>query len=196
MIRTAVFLVLATVVLAEDLATVKITGSDNKVSGLVTFKKSGKGIEIEGQIEGLIQGKHGFHIHQLGDLSNGCASTKGHFNPHKKPHGAPDSNIRHVGDLGNIVADENGVAKISMFDNVISLDGDNNIIGRAVVVHSGEDDLGQGEGNDTLTTGNAGGRVGCGVIGRATEGSSVLIQPLMPAILISFIVAMVTSTVL
>lgn len=72
---------------------------------------------------------------------------------------------RHVGDLGNIIANHEGIASINLIDKVIDLEGPHNIIGRAVVVHEKEDDLGKGGHPDSLTTGNAGGRVACGVIG-------------------------------
>ena len=75
------------------------------------------------------------------------------------PHGGPDDAKRHVGDLGNLVADDNGMAHFEMTDTVISFSGPHSIIGRAVIVHSGEDDL------ETQPTGNAGARLACGVIG-------------------------------
>lgn len=80
-------------------------------------------------------------------------------------HGGRNASVRHVGDLGNIEANSAGVANFSFVDNVITLTGANSIIGRAVVVHEGEDDLGLGNNTDSLTTGNAGGRVACGIIG-------------------------------
>lgn len=51
------------------------------ISGTVTFTETGDGVLIEGKIQGLEEGLHGFHVHALGDLSDGCTSTKGHFNP-------------------------------------------------------------------------------------------------------------------
>jgi len=119
---------------------------------------------ITGQIERLSQGKHGFHIHTYGELTLGCISTGGHFNPFKNNHGGPGDMIRHVGDLGNIEAGSDGRAVIDIVDYQITLFGPNNILGRAVVVHAEEDDLGKGEHSDSLTTGNSGGRVGCGII--------------------------------
>ena len=72
---------------------------------------------------------------------------------------------RHVGDLGNIVADAEGKVDYTFHDKVISLKGTNNIIGRTLIVHADEDDLGRGDFPDSKTTGHAGARVSCGVIG-------------------------------
>ena len=84
-------------------------------SGIVKFTQNRYQIvEIEGEISGLTPNSlHGFHIHQKGDITGGCGSTGGHFNPYEETHGSTDSHHRHVGDLGNIEADENGVAKFS-----------------------------------------------------------------------------------
>ncbi|EEE58604.1 hypothetical protein OsJ_09942 [Oryza sativa Japonica Group] len=68
-----------------------------------------------------------------------------HFNPHNKSHGAPSDDERHVGDLGNIVANKDGVADIFIKDLQISLSGPHSILGRAVVVHADSDDLGRGQ---------------------------------------------------
>ncbi|KAK4336864.1 hypothetical protein RND71_044020 [Anisodus tanguticus] len=111
------------------------------------------------------QGQHGFHVHEFGDTSNGCISTGPHFNPTGKTHGAPEDSERHVGDFGNIVADDAGVAKINITDSLASLNGENSIIGRAVVVHADVDDLGRGGHELSKSTGNAGARVACGIIG-------------------------------
>lgn len=90
-----------------------------------------------------------------------------HFNPFGKDHGAPNAEIRHVGDLGNVEADASGSAKINITDKFISLSGPLSILGRTVVVHADIDDLGVGGHELSKTTGNAGGRIGCGVIGIA-----------------------------
>lgn len=73
--------------------------------------------------------------------------------------------MRHVGDLGNIEANAQGTAQLNIVDKIISLTGSNSIIGRAIVIHSDVDDLGKGGTNLSLSTGNSGSRVGCGVIG-------------------------------
>jgi Cu-Zn family superoxide dismutase len=74
-----------------------------------------------------------------------CMSTGGHFNPNGKTHGAPGDEERHAGDLGNVTADANGVAEFTIVDAQIAVTGPASIVGRACVVHAGEDDLGAGE---------------------------------------------------
>lgn len=107
-------------------------------------------------------GKHGFHIHQEGDLGDKCNNAKGHYNPFNKTHGAPTDEDRHVGDLGNIDVAENK-HKRTITDTQVKLVGDQKVIGRAIVVHANEDDLGTGT-DDSLVTGNAGPRIACCVI--------------------------------
>jgi len=124
-------------------------------------------VTVRVQLSGLRPGPHGFHIHQLGDLTKGCATAGGHFNPHGAPHGGPadGSNKRHVGDLGNIVAAADGTVDVTLTDTHIALTGPHSVIGRSVIVHADEDDLGRGGHADSLTTGHAGARISCGVIG-------------------------------
>lgn len=135
--------------------------SGSQVSGTVSFtpEKWGK-VNVSGEIRGLTPGSHGFHVHEYGDCSaSDGTSAGGHYNPKSKDHGAPEMAMHHAGDLGNIVADNNGVARISTtFDN-FKLKGHHSIIGRAVIVHEKADDL------TSQPSGAAGKRVGCGVIG-------------------------------
>jgi superoxide dismutase, Cu-Zn family len=135
----------------------------NKVSGVVSFEGKDNSLEVVGEISGLTAGtKHGFHIHEYGDCSASNAdSAGGHFNPGNMPHGGPQSDKRHVGDLGNVEADGNGNAKFRMVDSFMALEGHNSIVGRAVVVHAKPDDLA------TQPTGDAGARWACGVVGIA-----------------------------
>ena len=142
----------------EAVATLEPT-EGNDVSGTVTFTKVAGGIRIVADVDGLTPGKHGFHVHENGDCSAPDGSSAGgHFNPTNMPHGAPDDAQRHVGDLGNLVADENGHAHYDRIDTVIALEGEKSILDRGLIVHAGEDDF------VTQPTGNAGARVACGVI--------------------------------
>jgi superoxide dismutase, Cu-Zn family len=138
--------------------------SVSKVMGTVIFTASGENVKVVADITGLTPGKHGFHIHEFGDCSDPKAvSAGGHFNPAHKQHGAPDANERHAGDLGNIEADASGKAHLEWTDSVMKLSGSDSIIGHAVIVHEKADDL------KTQPTGDAGGRLACGVIGVAKE---------------------------
>lgn len=140
---------------------------------------------ITGNITGLPAGKHGLHIHQSGDLRNGCEKLGGHFNPFfvsntlnffkgyfwirfffpQLRHGAPSEPLRHVGDLGNVEAGEDGVAEVNVLDPLVSLSlGPRGIVGRALVVTADPDDLGLGGTADSLLNGQSGRPLGCGVI--------------------------------
>lgn len=148
-----------------------LSGPDAAHSGTVFFTQEGAGaVAVKGELKGLADGEHGFHIHEFGDTTNGCMSTGPHFNPAGKDHGAPTDENRHAGDLGNVVATADGCV-FELEDVQIPLDGTNSIIGRACVIHELEDDLGKGDsseigtqGKTSKTTGNAGARLACGVI--------------------------------
>lgn len=131
----------------------------NHVTGTVTFTAVHGGVRIVADLEGLTPGIHGFHIHEFGDCSAPDGSSAGgHFNPKNHQHGGPDNPVRHVGDLGNITADAQGKAHYERIDKMLELNGKNSIVGHSVVVHSKADDF------VTQPTGDAGGRVACGVI--------------------------------
>lgn len=132
----------------------------NRVSGTVMFTQVGDTVRIEGTVEGLTPGKHGFHIHEWGDCSApDGTSAGGHYNPDNNPHAGPDQMKRHMGDLGNLDANPMGEADYERDDGYVTLSGPHSIIGHAVIVHAGEDDL------TSQPTGAAGSRVACGVIG-------------------------------
>ena len=127
----------------------------NKVSGTVTFTPVADGVQVHAELT--------FHIHEFGDCSAADASSAGaHFNPTNQPHAGPDTAARHEGDMGNVEADASGNAKLHYVDRQISLANDaKSAIGRSVVVHAKPDDL------KTQPSGDAGGRIACGVIGWA-----------------------------
>jgi superoxide dismutase, Cu-Zn family len=134
----------------------------NKVHGTITFTREGDKVRVVADLNGLTPGKHGFHIHEFGDCSaKDAASAGSHFNPQGTPHGAPTDAKRHIGDLGNIEADSSGKAHLEWADPHLKFEGANSIIGRGVIIHTKADDL------KTQPTGDAGGRVACGVIGVA-----------------------------
>jgi Cu-Zn family superoxide dismutase len=141
-------------------ATIAGTAKFKKVKGTVEFKEVDGGVEVTANLEGLKKGDHGFHIHEKGDCSAPDAkSAGGHFNPSNHKHGAPDADEHHEGDLGNITADKDGKATKTFTMKGISLgDGDTSIVGKGFIIHDKKDDM------KTQPTGNAGDRIGCGVI--------------------------------
>ena len=142
------------------------TEGNEQVMGTVTFRPEGRGVLIEALVTGLTPGEHGFHVHEFGDVNCGDGTcTGGHFNPSGADHGGPDAPIRHVGDLGNLTADETGTARYVRHDHLVSLDmsSPNCVIGRAIIVHAAPDDL------VSQPTGAAGARVAAGVIGVGKE---------------------------
>ena len=129
------------------------------VGGTIVLKQEKGYVQVTGEVTGLKPGKHGFHIHMFGDLrAPDGMSAGGHYNPHNEPHGGPDSKERHEGDLGNIDANASGVAKVNVKAEHVEL---HHILGRSVVVHGDVDDL------KSQPAGNAGPRIGVGVIGLA-----------------------------
>lgn len=136
----------------------------NTISGTVHFKQLKKGVHISASIHGLTPGEHGFHIHKYGNCSGQNGSCAGdHFNPTNAPHGSPTDRHVHAGDLGNVIADKDGNAIYDEINYNIALSGPRGILARSIIVHENPDDL------HTQPTGNAGNRVGCGVIGISKE---------------------------
>lgn len=139
--------------------------TEQEVSGYVTFQQMEEGLLVTAYVTGLDQPRHGFHIHENGSCEPGAdgdpaGAAGGHFNPQGHDHGAPENEepARHVGDFGNLEPNPDGIAQLSFVDPLAALSGENNIIGRAIVVHDQEDDL------VSQPTGDAGGRIGCGII--------------------------------
>ena len=140
------------------------------VEGVVKFVQAAGGkTRVKAEITGLSEGLHGFHVHQYGNLIEGCKTAGPHFNPHGKTHGGPNDEERHVGDMGNVKAEGNGVATHDYEDDLLHLSGEHSIIGRSVVVHADQDDHGKDGHEDSKTTGHAGARLACGTIGLSGE---------------------------
>lgn len=146
----------ARVALAEISAT-----EGHEAAGTVRFTAEGDTVRVQGRITGLEPGAHGLHIHAKGDCSAPDASTAGdHYSPDDNPHGSPRDlpDAHHLGDLGNVVADDQGIADVAAEDPEMRLSGPESIVGKAVIVHEGRDDL------ESQPSGDSGARVGCGVI--------------------------------
>ncbi|CAB4064482.1 SOD1 [Lepeophtheirus salmonis] len=128
---------------------------NDQIKGDIILRQDGPfaPVSMIGTVEGVMEGLHGFHIHEVGDTSNECKGAGSHFNPHEKTHGAPQSESRHVGDLGNV----------QVYWGKQSSD----TFRRTIVIHERKDDLGLTGDFSSLTTGNAGSRIACGIIKNA-----------------------------
>lgn len=131
-----------------------------KLKGLVEFTETERQMRIHVKAEGLKPGLHGFHIHDKGDCSSADFNSAGpHFNPANVQHGSPETAPQHGGDLGNILADKTGKVNVEIVVKQLTL-GETpfKISGKSVIIHHDQDDF------KTQPTGNAGKRIGCGVI--------------------------------
>lgn len=142
-------------------AIVNLMESDVVKGALILTPEKG-GVRVMGDISGLTPGKHGLHLHQFSDFSEGCISCGPHWNPKMSVHGGAKSPPRHPGDMGNIVANADGVARVKQYLKGVKMA---DLLGRAIVVHADADDLGKGGNPGSLANGNAGLRIACGGIG-------------------------------
>ena len=112
------------------------------VAGQVTFLEETEGIRVTANISGLSPGQHGFHVHEKGDCSApDFSSAGGHFNPTGAKHGAPTDPEHHLGDFGNVEANQQGEVRFERVVNWLTFKGTNSFVGRAIVVHDKPDDL-------------------------------------------------------
>lgn len=146
---------------ATGKAEIKPTSPDFVLSGAAAFEETPNGLKVTADIRNAPPGKHGFHIHEFGSCGDAGNSAGGHFNPDGKPHGdAAKSGPAHAhpGDMGNIAVGPDGIGILEIIlPDVTLVGGHTNVAGKAVILHQKEDDFGQ-------PTGNAGGRIGCGII--------------------------------
>lgn len=139
---------------------------DKHEHGIVQIEEiyPGGPLRFNVHIRGLNDGKHGIHIHKLGNELHDPKSLCSHFNPTNKNHGPLNSPNAHAGDLGNIIS-ANSVAASEFVAKFVRLTGKLSIYGRSIVVHQDKDDLGKGRNKESLKTGNSGKRILWGIIG-------------------------------
>jgi len=157
----------APVLAAEGVAVIKGTAPDSPISGEVTFQDTPAGLEVEAHVANVLTpGERGFHIHENGTCDEMGKAAGGHYNPTGAPHGflvKDGAQKAHAGDLGSIEIAVDGTGTLKGLLPGVSLSGGQyHVAGRAVILHEQPDDFSQ-------PTGNAGGRIGCGVI-QMTEG--------------------------
>ena len=150
----------------EAVSVLNTSYKSKTIDGIVLFIQKEDHVQINVDVKGLKKNHlHGFHIHESGDLREGCKSCCSHYNPENTEHGGIYGG--HAGDLGNIKTDEHGVCKMSLKTNKFNI---HNILGRSIIIHEDEDDLGLGEYEDSKTTGHSGARIACALIGISKNG--------------------------
>ena len=142
-------------------AVIKGTAPDSKIAGLVTLTEEKGGLTVVAKISNVPPGAHGFHIHAVGSCDDMGKAAGGHFNPDKSPHGLypMDGPMKAMaGDMGNFVAGADGTGVFNVFMPGLTLNsGKYAVKGLSVILHEKKDDYSQ-------PSGNAGGRIGCGII--------------------------------
>ena len=134
--------------------------SGSTAQGTVQFVQLADGsVRVTVALTGVPPGVHGFHVHEKGDCGDNGNAAGGHFNPSATPHGAPHDDAKHAGDFGNVTSDDAGRVDTEFTTRSITVEpGANSVVGHAVILHANPDDL------KTQPTGNAGGRIACGVV--------------------------------
>ena len=153
---------------SEKKAVAKIEArSDSKVTGKAVFREENGKVTLKIKIEGAAPGTHAVHLHENGDCSApDAASAGGHWNPSHEDHGKWSASPFHRGDIGNIEVGADGKGEFTMTTDLWTIGGpaETDVLGKGVIIHAKADDFA------TQPTGNAGGRVGCGVVKMAEKG--------------------------
>ena len=140
---------------------IKGTKEDSKISGQADLVETPEGLEISVSLENVPPGKHGFHIHEKGSCAEDGNAAGSHYNPEETPHGnlfKDGFKHAHAGDFGNLEAGQDGTIRVKITVEGLALSGGrHNVVNRAFILHENEDTYAQ-------PTGNAGGRIACGVI--------------------------------
>lgn len=144
----------------EGTAMAVLKNADGLEMGTVMFTAMNGGTQMTGSLKGLAPSSmHGFHVHEGTDCgAGGFEAAGGHFNPMGMEHGGPEAAEHHAGDLGNVEADDKGVAKVEGMSKMLTLSGKASVVGHAVILHEGKDDL------KSQPSGDAGRRIACGIV--------------------------------
>ncbi len=136
-----------------------LQSKDPAVSGTVHFTQDAGGVHVVADLSGLKPGRHGFHLHENGVCTPpDFKSAGGHWNPGHAAHACMPTEPRHAGDMGNVTAGSDGRAHLDVVLTGVSFAGANSVVGKAVVLHAGEDDC------KSQPAGNSGDRLACGVV--------------------------------
>lgn len=148
-----------------NIATAVLSGTqpDTSVSGTVRFSEDNGKVKMTLDITVPKKANQSVavHIHEHGSCGDMGKEAHGHWNPTKVNHGKWGAASFHLGDIGNVDLDGEGKGTMELETDLWSIsssDTAKNILNKAIIVHGGKDDF------KTQPTGNAGSRIGCGVI--------------------------------
>jgi len=142
-------------------ATATLMTADGTEVGTATFTQDVGQTTASFHLTGVsAAGTHGIHVHETGECTPPEFTSAGsHFNPTNADHACPPAAPRHAGDFGNVEIADDGSGHLEITTDLITVeDGPNSVVGKAVILHAGPDDC------TTQPTGDAGGRLACGVI--------------------------------
>ncbi|MDP2620954.1 MAG: superoxide dismutase family protein [Hyphomicrobiales bacterium] len=147
---------------AMEAAKADVADKDGKALGTVEFTQTPNGVLVRAVLEGLPQGTHGFHLHAVGKCEPPFDSAGGHYNPTNAEHGFFSEGGPHAGDMVNLNVPESGAVTFETVTTMVTISGGENPLldddGSALVIHGGADDY------TSQPAGDAGPRIGCGVI--------------------------------
>ena len=160
---TTALLALSVTAVSANSAKALLKNAEGADVGRVELTQIDDGVLLKATLKGLPAGDHAFHIHAAGKCEAPFTSAGGHFNPGDKKHGMMAANGHHAGDMPNLVVPVSGELKFEVVNTAVTLDKDkpNSVLkpdGTAIVIHAAADDY------KTDPTGQAGGRMACGVI--------------------------------
>ncbi len=155
----ALALLCSTPALAQASATANLADQSGIVLGTITLTEM-DGVHLTGDLTGVPNGDHGFHIHAVGkcDAADKFASAGPHFDAAAHKHGKDNPEGPHSGDLDNVTANDDGKVTVDFLNANVTLAELNDADGAAVVLHADADDY------KTDPSGNSGDRFACGVI--------------------------------
>jgi Cu-Zn family superoxide dismutase len=140
-----------------------LVDGQGQTRGRAVLSQGKDGIHVDVKAVGLPAGVHAVHVHSTGACTGpDFTSAGGHWNPGKKQHGHDNPAGAHMGDMPNmtVAADGTGALKAVVKGGMLK-GGDSPLFdadGAAIVIHAAADDY------KTDPTGNAGGRLACGVV--------------------------------